>query len=290
MITGDKNFAGSERFALQGAQVENLELVYWGRGALWPKIPVGKFDVVTAQDPFWRGLFAWFVARRTGAKLNIQVHTSVLTVLGKFILRRADSIRVVSEKIKKQVESIGVKAPIHVLPVYIDISKLRRVGRSPDKTSGFKTILWVGRFEDEKNPALALSVLQAVLHSGMDARLVMLGEGSLAQKLKARAHAADFPVEFPGWQDPVAYLAQADVVLCTSKHESWGASIIEALAAGVPVVAPDVGVAQEAGAVVVPREKLAEAVADVLKSGQCGELQLQLPGAQEWARQWKETL
>lgn len=287
MITGDKNFATSERFSLQAAQVERLELIYIGKGSVWPKIPAGKFDVVTAQDPFWRGLFAWRAARRTDTKLNIQVHTSVLNFLGKFILRKADSVRVVSEKIKKQVESAGVKAPIHVLPIYIDISKFKNSTRQPhDK----KTILWVGRFEDEKDPATALSTLQAVLRSGVDAKLIMLGDGSLAPRLKARAHAASLPVEFPGWRDTVAYLAQADVVLCTSKHESWGASIIEALAAGAPVVAPDVGVAREAGAVVVPREKLAEAVAEVLRSGPRGELKLQLPNAQEWAKQWRRTL
>ena len=282
MITGDKNFSSSPRFALQATQMEKLELVYMGKGSVWPKIPAGAFDVVTAQDPFWRGLFAWRVARRMGAKLNIQVHTSVLNILGKFVLRRADSIRVVSQIFKKQVESIGVKAPVHVLPVYIDISKFRNIVRQPHSQ---KTILWIGRFENEKNPALAISILQAVLRSGMDARLVMLGVGSIASRLKARAHVAGLPVEFPGWQDPTAYLAQADVVLCTSKHESWGASMIEALAAGVPVVAPDVGIAREAGAVVVGRSDLAQKTIEVLKSGRRGELKLNLPGAQEWARQ-----
>jgi len=287
MITGDKNFSSSPRFALQATQMEKLELVYMGKGSVWPKIPAGAFDVVTAQDPFWRGLFAWRVARRMGAKLNIQVHTSVLNILGKFVLRRADSIRVVSQIFKKQVESIGVKAPVHVLPVYIDISKFRNIVRQPHSQ---KTILWIGRFENEKNPALAISTLQAVLRSGMDARLVMLGVGSIASRLKARAHVAGLPVEFPGWQDPTAYLAQADVVLCTSKHESWGASMIEALAAGVPVVAPDVGIAREAGAVVVGRSDLAQKTIEVLKSGRRGELKLNLPGAQEWARQWKSSL
>ena len=287
MITGDKNFASSERFALQASQVEELEVVYMGKGSMWPKIPAGAFDVVTSQDPFWRGLFAWRVARRTGAKLNIQVHTGVLNFLGKFILRRADSVRVVSEKIKQKVESIGVKVPFHVLPVYIDISKFRNIVRQPHSQ---KTILWVGRFENEKNPALAVSILQAVLRSGMDARLIMLGVGSLAQKLKARAHAAGLPVEFPGWQDTATYLAQADVVLCTSKHESWGASMIEALAAGVQAGAPDVGIAREAGAEVAAGSDLAQKIIEVLKSGRRGELKLQLQNAQEWARQWKETL
>ena len=285
MITGDKNFSASPRFALQSSQVEKLDVVYMGPGNVWPTVPAGHFDVVTAQDPFWRGLFAWRVARRIGAKLNVQVHTSVLNVLGKFILRKADSVRVVSEKIKKQVESFGVKAPVRVLPVYIDVSKFQHVVYQPHSQ---KTILWVGRFEDEKDPLLALSVLEAVRQEGIDARLVMLGAGSLEQSLRSRVHG--LPVEFPGWQDPVRYLAAADVVLSTSKHESYGASIIEALVAGVPVVSPDVGVAREAGVVVVARPDLARAVAQVLRSGGKGELKMQLLDAQEWAKQWRSSL
>ncbi len=285
MITGDKNFSASPRFALQRAQVERLEVVYMGPGSVWPKIPEGHFDVVTVQDPFWRGLFAWRAARRMGARLNVQVHTSVLTIFGKYILRKADSVRVVSEKIKKQVEGIGVKAPVRVLPIYIDISKFQNIARQPhDK----KIILWIGRFEDEKDPVSAISVLEKVLAAGIDVKLIMLGSGSLEKKLKQLA--VGLPVEFPGWQDPKRYLAQADVVLSTSKHESYGVSMIEALVASVPVVAPDIGVAREAGAVVVPREKLAETVAEVLKSGQCGELKLQLPDAHEWARRWEASL
>ena len=56
MITGDPRFGpGNERYELQKRAVEELSVIYWGKGALWPRIPKGHFDVVTAQDPFWRG-------------------------------------------------------------------------------------------------------------------------------------------------------------------------------------------------------------------------------------------
>jgi hypothetical protein len=58
----------------------------------------------------------------------------------------------------------------------------------------------------------------------------------------------------------------------------------------VPVVAPDVGAAREAGAVVVPRNELASAVARVLKEGTKGELKMQLLGKAEWVQAWRETL
>jgi glycosyltransferase involved in cell wall biosynthesis len=300
MITGDKNLLkpGTEtygRFKLQRSQVDELAVVYFGLGSLWPKIPKGKFEVVTTQDPFWRGLVAWRIARRINARLNVQVHTDLSAqtfsrrLIARIILRRADSVRVVSEKIKKQVEQIGVRVPISVLPIYIDPSRF--AGLAHKQHPHFKkTILWVGRFEPEKNPLLALSILKQVRDAGVDAGLTMLGNGSLDSRLQKESTKLDLPAEFPGWQNPAEYLATADVVFSTSKHESFGASIVEALAAGVPVVAPDVGVAREAGAIVVSQEKLAEAIIKVLKSKVRGELKLTPPSAEEWAKRWKETL
>jgi len=291
MITGDKNFSASPRFALQAAQVERLGVVYIGWGSLWPKVPAGQFDVVTAQDPLLRGAFARRAAKKIGARFNVQVHMDLQVlpwwkhILARIILRHADSIRVVSEKIKKQVQNMGVTAPISVLPVYIDISKFRNIIHQPSKSDLLGgNILWLGRFEDEKDPLCAIEVLKKV----PNARLVMLGSGSLEKKLKKSA--AGLEIEFPGWQDPAAYLAEADVVLSTSKHESYGASIIEALAAGVPVVSPDIGVAREAGAAVAARLDLAHAVAEVLRSGGKGDLKIHLLNEQEWGQQWKQSL
>lgn len=297
MITGDKNLllSGSnahQRLTLQRGAVEQLDVVYWGRDALWDAFEMkGNYDVISAQDPLWRGLVAWYVARKKGAKLNIQVHMDLAElsfskhILSQIVLRHATSIRVVSQKIKNQVERVGVRAKITLLPVFVDLEKFRILSRRAHEG---KNILWIGRFEEEKNPLAAIRILKAVLKSIPDTTLTMLGEGSMSKKIAS--HAAHLPVNRPGWQDPAAFFSSADVVLCTSLHESFGASIIEALAAGVPVVAPDVGVAKEAGAIVVEREKLAEAVIDVLKSDGRGVLQINLLPAQEWAREWRDSL
>jgi len=287
IITGDKRFGpGHERYELQKTATEELDVVYWGRGALRPRIPKGQWDVVTAQDPFWRGHVAWHIARRLKARLNIQVHTDlsaqpfVRRVFARINLRRADSVRVVSEKIKQHILKWGVRAPIVVLPVFIDIERFKHIERRPE--AGL--VLWMGRFEQEKDPLLALRVLKDI----PDARLVMLGAGSLGRTLEERAKG--LKVEFPGWQDPASYLVRASVVLSTSRHESFGASIVEALAAGVPVVAPDVGVAKEAGARVVPRRELSKAVSEALHSGVRGELKLTILNKEEWVRAWVKSL
>jgi glycosyltransferase involved in cell wall biosynthesis len=296
VITGDKRFGpGHPRFDVQKSAVERLEVLYWGRGSLWPTLPQGPFDVVTAQDPLWRGLFGWYASKRLGAKLNVQIHMDLESlgglrhVLAQVVVRHADSIRVVSQKIKDQVGKFGVNVPVHVLPVFVELDALRSVVH--ERHEG-KVVLWVGRFEREKNPLLAVEVLKKVKAQGIDARLSMLGAGSLEPQLRACVSRLNLEkeVEFPGWQSPTVFLAKADVVLCTSLYESWGQSMVEALAAGVPVVAPDVGVAREAGAIVVERSQLAEAVVQVLTLGTPGQLQLTMPSREQWLDQWQKSL
>lgn len=287
MITGDRRFGpGNERYELQRSAVDELDVVYWGTGALIPRIPWKKFDVVTAQDPFWRGHLARHLTRFVGGRLNIQVHTDLSAhpawkrLFARMQLRRADTVRAVSEKIKQQVMDMAPGAKVFVLPVFIDIEPFRKIVRVPHEQ---KNILWVGRFEEEKNPMAAVEVAKKI----PNAKLTMLGAGTLEAKLK---QAAGGNVEFAPWQDPKPFLAKADVVVCTSWHESFGASIVEALAAGVPVVAPDVGVAREAGANVVPRNELASETAKVLAGGVQGKLVLQMPTAEEWKIRWRNTL
>lgn len=295
VITGDRTFKkGHPRFDLQASAVEKLEVMYWGPGAHLPKIPdVGcrVFDVVSSQDPFWRGLLGWFLAKRLKARLNIQVHADLAAqsplkqAIARLVLSRTDSIRVVSEKLKKQVEKLGVCAPITVLPIFIDIERFKNISRTPDQNP---LILWIGRFEAEKDPLSSLEVFNHVRKEIPNAKLVMLGAGSLEGRVKQAA--AGLPVEFPGFQDTAPYLARAHVALSTSPAESYGASIIEALAAGVPVVASDVGIAREAGAVVVSRDGLAAAVINTLHSGAPGKLKTSVLSREVWLQAWKKSL
>ncbi|MBU6214873.1 glycosyltransferase [Patescibacteria group bacterium] len=254
-----------------------------------------RIDVVSAQDPFAYGLSAIYAARGTAAAINIQIHTDLAMeplwrrYIAFHVLRRANTIRVVSEKIRRDLAPRRLAAPITVLPMFIDLEPFRAIEHHAHARFA-KTILWIGRFEPEKNPLGALRILEAVRATGIDAGLILLGAGSLEKQLRAEAKEFGAQVEFPGWQDPKPYLAAADVVAVTSLRESYGASIVESLAAGIPVVAPDVGVAREAGAIVVPRAHIAASVSEVLRSGRRGRLLLEIPGAENWTKKWRESL
>lgn len=298
-LGGDRNAlrAGTEtyrRVQMMREQVSKLETYVWPHAHTWWAVARGAYqlrpNVVTTQDPFYRGVFAWCLTWLTRAKLNVQVHadfgaqTLFKRLLGGFVLRRAHTVRVVSDKVAEQVRQTGTRAKIHILPIYVDLERFKQVARIPHDRD---IILWVGRFEKEKDPLEALRILKRLREKGRDAALIMLGAGRLDTELQQAARG--LPVEFPGWKEPEDYLALADVVLCTSRAESWGASIIEALAAGVPVVAPDVGIAREAGAVIADREHLVDAVEGVLRDKRQGVLKIGFLDKVTWVKKWKET-
>jgi glycosyltransferase involved in cell wall biosynthesis len=73
--------------------------------------------------------------------------------------------------------------------------------------------------------------------------LVFVGDGECRPKLEVQARALGVVdrVHFTGWWDVPAALSDLDVVLLTSKNEGTPVSLIEAAAAGRPVVATRVG-------------------------------------------------
>ena len=102
-------------------------------------------------------------------------------------------------------------------------------------------ILAVGRLEEQKDYPTLLRAF-ADMAATTNARLVILGEGSLRQSLEqlaARLGIAD-RVDLPGWAvNPYCYMARAAVFVLSSRWEGLPAVLIEALACGCPVVATD---------------------------------------------------
>lgn len=300
-ITGDKRAlvpgtAAYKRIELQRSRSDKLDVIFWSLSSPFSIFLLTEtYDMVTVQDPFWRGLAGWLVARYTGAKLNVQVHADlagqsrIKRILAWFLLRRADSVRAVSEKVREAVVRTGTTAPVCVLPVFIDLSAFKNLEKRPHPRFK-KVLLWMGRFEREKKPQEAIEVLKEVRHHGIDAGLIYLGQGSLERELRAQAAPVSQYVEFAGWQEPAAYLAMADAVVHSSPHESYGASIVEALAAGVPVVAYDVGIAREAGARIALPGSLAEETVRVLNSRVRGRLAIKVLSEDAWADAWRKCM
>lgn len=252
--------------------------------AFFKALTLGKPTIVTVQDPFEVGITGYMIARWFGVPLHVQAHTDFLapqfrrasllnrlrTQVSHFVLSRAAGVRVVSDRIAQEIDKrLGVEVPIAVLPVYVDISRFAHITRV--KHPRFMvSLLYIGRLEAEKNVSLALDALKRARDAHHDAGLTIVGTGSEEEKLKKYADLLGVTswVVWAGWKsDFMSELAQADIVLLPSLYEGYGLVIIEALAAGVPVLATDVGVAQEAGALVTSRRDFAPALVRWIESG-----------------------
>ena len=115
--------------------------------------------------------------------------------------------------------------------------------------SGELLIATVGRVMPQKNPELFLDVARRVHEREPRARFTWIGTGSLASMLSERIRELGLEgiVSTPGPRDDVpAILASCDLFLLTSDAEGLPNVILEAMAAGLGVVATDAGGTGEA--------------------------------------------
>lgn len=127
-----------------------------------------------------------------------------------------------------------------VIPNGIDLD---RYDLPPVRGSGSPVIGSVGRFTAEKGHRDLLDAFALVRRSHPRARLVLVGYGELEAELRRQADrlSLDGAVDFAGARDSAELLPTFDVFVQPSLYESQGLSILEAMAAGRPVVATDVG-------------------------------------------------
>jgi glycosyltransferase involved in cell wall biosynthesis len=108
-------------------------------------------------------------------------------------------------------------------------------------------ILCVGRLCQQKNFAVALHAF-ALLPAITNARMLILGEGPTRSSLQHTAIQLGIAerVEMPGYvPDAAPYFAQADLLMMTSHYEGYPAVLIEAMAAGLPIVTTNCSLAMK---------------------------------------------
>lgn len=139
-------------------------------------------------------------------------------------------------------EAFGDQAPVRVVPNVVDRSVPFRL-----RTGLGPRLLWMRAFEPLYRPLLALDVLGAVRDRLPGATLTMAGpdRGMLAQARSAAdglglGSSVDFPGVLRGraWE---AALDSHDVLVSTARIDNTPVSILEAAAAGLAVVAMNVG-------------------------------------------------
>ena len=219
-------------------------------------------DVVTTQDPFESALAGYIIARILKARLHIQIHTDVMSsyfaresilnqarvLLVKYLIPRANAIRVVSERIKNSIEKITCEdTPIVTLPIFVEAKNISSTIDLKKKYPQFDFhILVASRLSREKNIGSTIIAMQSVVSTHPKAGLIVVGSGPEEAKLKKLVAGFDLGknVIFEGWQDDLfGNYKTADVFVLSSYYEGYGMTVVEALSNGLPVIMTEVGCA-----------------------------------------------
>lgn len=232
--------------------------------------------VVTTQDPFETGRVGARLKRDCGLPLHIQIHTDFLSPYFKKVgsasarllawyrvfeawknLERADAIRVVSTKIVDSMraqKNLKCAAMPHLLPIFVDTARIgaMAIDSGTDLHAQYPQfnciVLMTTRLTVEKNIPLALEAFAKAAVSRRGPGLVIIGDGPEKTRLQAlvRELGIGSRIIFEGWQEQViGHYKTADLFLSTSWYEGYGLSMVEAAAAGCPMVATDAGVARD---------------------------------------------
>jgi len=160
--------------------------------------------------------------------------------------------------------------PVDIVAVAngVDLKWFAGVREQREAPDGNPVIGMVGSFEIHKRQEVLLDALHLLRARGIEARLVLVGTGSRRDELLARARTLQLGSAVtwvPLSRDVREELRSMDVfAYAVSNQEGLGIALVEALAAGLPAVASDVGAA---------REVLEEGALGTLVSG----------GADQWA-------
>jgi phosphatidylinositol alpha-mannosyltransferase len=135
-----------------------------------------------------------------------------------------------------------LQADFHIVPNGVDVERFGRGRRLARFGDGRLNILWVGRLEPRNGLQRMLAAFVA-LREHLDARLLVVGDGPLMARYRAmvpRALARD--VVFAGklLDERPDWYASADVYCAPTSLASFGITLLEAMAAGKPILASDI--------------------------------------------------
>ena len=334
-------------FTKRQSQISNLKSQNFGNIFLYPTNSMSKwlyiFDaykiakkllatnhklqttnyLITCQDPFESGLVGFLIKRKFKILLQLQIHTDFLSpyfwkesflnkirvLIAKFLISRADCVRVVSDRIKNSIiencklpacPSLGAgrkieNSAIAVLPIFIDVKKIQEtpiIINLREKYPQFDFIILIAsRLTKEKNIGVAIKAMVEIIKKYPKTGLIIVGDGPELKNLKSQISNLkttfqnlnlDKQIIFENWQEKdilISYYKTADLFLLTSNYEGYGMAIVEAMAAGCPVIMTDVGLAHEIlrdnrEGLIVPigdREKLIKAIFTVIEHSELRE-------------------
>jgi len=225
-------------------------------------------DIIHLHHPFWLGSLGLFIARRLNVPAIYTYHTRlehyahfvplpglifrnlISHTLIKRFANKCDGVIVPTYSTEEYLRMIGVKTPTFVQPTGIEYKRFQAV--SDADIAALRTTLnlkdeivfiSVSRLSNEKNIDFMIDAINTLRQeTSKPFHFLMIGEGHQKDRLQNKIHelGLDTLVTLVGAvppEDIAVWYRLGDAFVFASKSETQGMVILEAMAAGLPVVA-----------------------------------------------------
>ncbi len=175
-------------------------------------------------------------------------------LLERWLASRTTALVAVSPQVRDDLVELGIAPRERFVVIRLGIELDERVAAGTNGRAESRRYLgisadrfavgWIGRMTAVKRTDDVLVAFKQLRDDGIDAVLCMVGDGPDREELERRAHELGVMRDtlFVGYQEDVApFYAAFDALVLPSGNEGTPVSVIEALAAGRPVVATSVG-------------------------------------------------
>lgn len=179
----------------------------------------------------------------------------LLRPLGRLLLRLFDAHHYGGDYSRKVLLDAGIReSALFFVPYSVDTPHFLAAAEAPEQHRAGADIRAAQRWADDdhvvlfiaqhnwfKGPDIALDVFRRIAQSDSRARFLVVGSGSMSDAMKADAskHLAPELIHFAGFVPSartVAYYLASDLVLCTSRYETWARMVNEAMLCRRPCV------------------------------------------------------
>ena len=213
----------------------------------------------TSLNPraYWRDLAYLAVSKLLGARVLYQIHggqlpqkffakSRLLTAFLRFTLRIPDVVVVLAHCELDAYRAFVPSQSVVLVPNGIDCRPLDAVPTVRSFPDQPLKLLYIGRIAREKGVYEMLQGMRLALEMGVEARLIVAGNGAELPRLRRYAQALGLGARvcFAGpvfGADKVKLLGGCDLFMLPSYSEGLPYALLESMAAGVPVIATPVG-------------------------------------------------
>jgi glycosyltransferase involved in cell wall biosynthesis len=229
--------------------------------AIFKELKQTEYDLIHAHWLIPQGITAIIACYLAGIdpkqKLVLSCHGSDVngfkgrlgTFIKKWVCKRVRRLTVVSASLKQELDIVGNKTPVDVIPMGSDF--VSTFYRNLDVEKQAKTTIFVGRLIEQKGVWLLLRVFKKVVSELPDAKLILVGEGPLKKDIQQYLliNELEHNVELLGFRNhnelPLYYNKAKVCVVPSLINEGFGLTVVESMGCECITLASDFPSARE---------------------------------------------